>query len=129
MPPAFQPLLFDVEAKVKLSGVSTVFATTRVEGFHRWPDAPDEVAHLRVEHRHMFGLRVEVEVDHDDRDVEFIILKRRVESYLRDAPIHGTESCEMIGRRVAFHLETSYEWRVVCVTVDEDGENGATIAW
>ena len=106
-----------------------VWATTKVEGFHFWKDAPDEVGFLRDRHRHLFGVRVEVVVQHHDRDVEFIILKRAVDAYLKQFPIDGGESSEAIARRVRDELSTRNGWAVVRVDVDEDGENGASVFW
>ena len=68
---------------------SFIFVTFQKEGIHRYPAAatdpklatkrfgkPDEhwldVSFLADLHRHIFHFRVEMEVFHDDRDVEFI---------------------------------------------------------
>jgi len=109
--------------------ITLVYCRGSVEGFHRWPEAPEEVSHLRTRHRHMFGFRVEIRVGHDDRDVEFIIAKRAVLSYLGQHPVKGTESCEMIAKRIQGHLVTVRGWNVAMVEVDEDGENGAIVRW
>ena len=111
------------------SCVTMVYCQGSVEGFHCWPDAPEEVSHLRLRHRHMFGFKVEIKVSHDDRDVEFIIAKRAVLSYLKANPIRGSESCEMIAKRIRGHLVTTRDWNVAMVDVDEDGENGAIVRW
>ncbi len=101
-----------------------VFATLRFEGFHAWPAAPDEVAFLRDRHRHLFHVRAEVTVAHQDREVEFILLKRRVEAEIQKVLAEQpTEqwSCE------AWAL---YLWRELGldrVEVSEDGENGAVV--
>ena len=112
-----------------MSDRTVVYFREEVEGFHRWPDAPDEVAFLRNEHRHIFGVRVDVRVSHDDRDVEFIIGRRALGLYLSQIPPSGTESCEMIARRVRNYFAEVHGWTVVRVEVDEDGENGAYIEW
>lgn len=101
-----------------------VFATTRFEGFHRWPAAPEEVAFLRDLHRHVFHVRVEVEVQHDDRDVEFILLGRRVKGEVQ--AILATQdtscwSCERWARELVQRLD-------LCrCEVSEDGENGSVV--
>lgn len=107
----------------------TVWATTQFEGFHRWPNAPTEVEFLTNRHRHMFHVRVEVEVFHDDRDVEFITLKRQVEDILQDElgpDYHEVGSCEMVAEGLADTLERVYDYQVVSVEVSEDLENGST---
>lgn len=60
---------------------------------------------------------------HDDRDVEFILLKREVEQAIRDQNGVGTDgwSCE----RWARHLVESLD--LVRCEVSEDGENGAVV--
>lgn len=101
-----------------------VFATTTFEGFHCWPTAPDEVAFLRVRHRHVFHVRVEWVVNHDDRDIEFILAKRRVDVLLQQHRLdadRATWSCESWA---AWLLETL---GAVRVEVSEDGENGAVV--
>lgn len=124
-----QPTLFPFVASSPAPSSMRVFARTRVEGFHFWKDAPPEVEFLRVRHRHLFGVEVEVEVAHDDRDVEFIIMKREIERYFAEHPIDGPESCELIAVRLRDHLAASRGWRVRRITIDEDGENGAVLTW
>lgn len=108
---------------------TVVYFRTKVEGFHYYEAAPEPVVFLKHRHRHMFGVRVDVRVTHDDRDVEFIIGKRLLELYLKCNPIDGPESCEMIARRVAHHFDENIGWSVARVEVDEDGENGAIITF
>ncbi len=118
-----------------MATTTTVWLTTAVTGFHAWPDAPDAVAYLRAQHRHRFGVRVEVLVDHDHRDVEFHMLKREVHEHLplefeRDAETgeyaFGALSCEHIATALFLALNNG-GYRVASVTVDEDGECGATV--
>lgn len=121
---------------------TTIFCSTSIVGFHRWPDAPADVNYLRNLHRHLFGIQVEVSVIEHDREVEFHMLKRQVESWLwlmKDpAPrtgdftegtgeiIFGARSCEMIASALLNELRNAYPGRAFyLVTVDEDGENGA----
>lgn len=101
-----------------------VFCRTRFEGFHRWPEAPEEVGFLRSLHRHEFHVEVTVDVDHDDRDVEFILLKRQTDQAIeRLKHTNDTKSwsCERWAQRLLHKLNAS---RVV---VSEDGENGAVV--
>jgi len=101
----------------------SVYATTTFEGFHRWPAAPDPVAFLGTLHRHLFHVRVEIEVTHDDRDVEFVMLKRDIDEWIRQRTLAETEtwSCE----RWASELMQAFN--AVRVEVSEDGENGAIV--
>ena len=106
----------------------SVFVTTRVEGFHYWESAPKEVEFLRHPHRHEFHIRAEFEVSHTDRDIEFILAKRVVETYFNENPIKGKVSCEDIGISLGAFLSEK-DFPVRSVEVSEDGENGAVIRW
>lgn len=109
-----------------------VFCQTRFEWFHRWPDAPEEVSFLRTLHRHEFHLKLSVSVSHDDREVEFILLKRWVEAEVIPAIrlMWDFKSCEMICEKVAEMTFDKWEGvSKVTVEVSEDGENGATVTY
>ena len=104
---------------------TVVYATIRVEGFHCWPEAPAEVVFLRQEHRHLFHIKGCVQVQHDDRDVEFILLGRKMLDFFHRAYPDGrlgSSSCEML----AYHLVT--ELGLTSCAVSEDGENGAEVS-
>lgn len=97
-----------------------------VEGIHCWSECPiPEVSFLRNPHRHIFHITCQKEVTHNDRDIEIIMFKREVESYLRTK--YGTPcdfggmSCEMIASELTNAFKLS-----IC-EVMEDGENGAII--
>lgn len=113
----------------------TIFITTSFEGVHCYPSAPEGVEFLRTPHRHMFGVRVEVEVYHDDRELEFILLKRKVNSWFKARQTNyvwqmGPMSCEQVARELIEFLKGDLvkgNERYYKVTIDEDGENGATV--
>ena len=100
-----------------------VFCRTSFEGFHCWPDAPDEVGFLRFRHRHTFHVEVKVGVVHGDRDVEFILLKRDVDGFIKETLKGDTSnwSCERWAAEILERFDADE------VTVSEDGENGATV--
>lgn len=102
---------------------TTVWITTQFEGIHFWSSAPAEVGFLRHPHRHIFHVKLEVTVHHDDRDVEFILLKRRVDDYIAERKdlFSGSKSCEMMARTLLL------EFNAESVEVSEDGENGARV--
>ena len=108
--------------------MDTIYVTTRFEGTHCYQDAPEEVAFLRFPHRHIFGVRVEIEVRHDDREIEFILFKHFVEQLVQ--PYVGDNkalSCEMMAREVLNSIASRYPARFCSVEVNEDGENGAIV--
>ena len=69
------------KAKFRMYPSQWVFVTFQKEGLHRWPDAHKYpgIEFLANEHRHMFHFRVEIQVFHDDREIEFILFKRELE--------------------------------------------------
>lgn len=103
-----------------------------VLGFHYWPEAPEEVAFLRARHRHRFHWRVKVEVLHDDRQVEFVLLKRDVDRVFKLFPTSelgfdfATRSCEQIARMICETLIND-GYRIHDVGVSEDGEFEGTV--
>lgn len=97
------------------------------EGFHKRPKAPEEVKFLRDLHRHMFHVKATIEVNHDDRDLEFILVKRHLESQVQNMfeEIGEYRSCEMMASWYVQHILKHYDLgeRYVSVEVSEDGEN------
>ena len=75
-----------------------VWVQTLFEGFHRWLYTPNNVKFLREYHRHIFKIKLGVEVTGDDREVEFFQLKRKVDEYINKnyQGKYFEFSCEMI---------------------------------
>ncbi len=109
---------------------ATVWVTTHFIGFHQWPEAPQEVSYLQNLHRHRFNVKVCCHVTHDDRDIEFHLLKKAVEASVNDASIqlglNPHMSCENLGQKIGMFLNTR-GYIPCCVSVDEDGECGADV--
>ena len=102
----------------------------QIEGVHSWPTCPiEEVEFLKYEHRHIFHIRIEKEVKHNDRDIEIIQFKRHIErlftnrfyNYDRMCCYFGPWSCEDIAEWIL------KEFDLDSVEVLEDNENGAII--
>lgn len=106
-----------------------VYCTTRFVALHRWDNAPDSVAFLRNEHRHVFHVKVACPVSHAERDIEFITLKAVVDAAIKDmlANWTGTASCEQICDGIKNRVSKKY--LVASVEVSEDGENGAVVLY
>lgn len=110
----------------------SIWVTFQKEGIHLYPQAATDpklagVSFLGYPHRHMFHFRVELEVFHDDRDVEFILFKRELEGLYGDGILDlNRKSCEMISDDLATYIKDKYPGRDLQITVSEDGENGAT---
>ena len=105
------------------------------EGIHKYPAAATDpnladVSFLGYPHRHMFHFKVAIAVTHNDRDIEFILFKRWLESLYGDGIIQlDYMSCEMIAEALYAQINSRYPGRAVQISVSEDGENGATLAW
>lgn len=101
------------------------------EGIHKYPAAKDlpGVEFLQYPHRHIFHFYVQLEVFHDDRDVEFILFKRELEG-LFDSGVMQADfmSCEMLANDLIEYVEKHYPNRICQVEVFEDNENGAILS-
>ena len=108
-----------------------IWVTFQKEGIHKYPAAmTDErltdVRFLAWPHRHIFHFRVEVEVFHDDRDIEFILFKRELESLYDEKTLElDYKSCEMISDDLYDYISNKYPDRDVVIEVSEDNENGS----
>lgn len=109
----------------------SVVVSFSLEGLHCWPSAKDifpEVSFLSDMHRHIFGFKCYATVTHTDRDIEFIILKRKLINFLNNNYLENnvlkfdTLSCEAIGEILLKNFPELYK-----VEVWEDWENGAII--
>lgn len=108
-----------------------IFVTFQKEGIHKYPAALTdpalaEVSFLGHPHRHMFHFRVTIEVFHDDRDIEFILVKRWLESLYGSGTLElNYKSCEMLCDDLYAQINEKYPGRWVEIEISEDGENGA----
>jgi hypothetical protein len=118
----------------------SIWVTFRKEGIHLYPAAKDDpalatggwddVSFLGVAHRHIFHFKVQIQVTHNDRDIEFIQFKRWLESLYDDKTIElNHKSCEMIADDLYTQINAKYPGRFVVIDVAEDGENGCQIVY
>jgi|TARA_B100001094_G_scaffold113408_2_gene109353 hypothetical protein len=118
----------------------SIWITFRKEGIHQYPAAltdPNlatkdqyDVSFLGYPHRHIFHFKVQIEVFHDDREIEFIQFKRWCENlYLNNTLQLNYKSCEMIADDLYEHINNKYPNRFVVIDVAEDGENGCQIIY
>jgi len=117
-----------------------IWVTFQKEGIHLYPAAKDDpalatggwddVSFLGVAHRHIFHFRVAIDVQHNDRDIEFIQFKRWLESLYSDGTLElNHRSCEMIAEDLAQQINNKYPNRSITISVAEDNENGATLTF
>lgn len=108
-----------------------IWVTFQKEGLHKYPAALTDpaladVSFLGYPHRHMFKFKVWIEVTHDDRDIEFILFKRWLESLYAGGTLElDFKSCEMISDDLYAQITAKYPNRHITIEVSEDGENGS----
>jgi len=120
--------------------VKMIWVTFRKEGIHKYPAAltdPNlatgdeyDVSFLGYPHRHIFHFRVWINVQHDDRDIEFIQFKRWLESlYNGQGSVLSLDykSCEMMSEDLYQQISQKYPSREIWIEISEDGENGSFI--
>ncbi len=109
-----------------------IWVTFRKEGIHKYPGAVDlpGVEFLANEHRHIFHFRIELQVWHDDREVEFILFKRELEALYSEGTLQlDYKSCEMMADDLADYIKKKYPGRNIVIEVSEDGENGCRVEY
>ena len=113
-----------------------IWVTFQREGIHCYPAALEDpalesVKFLGYPHRHIFHFRVAIDVLHNDRDIEFIIFKRWLESLYSDSGVLSldSKSCEMMADDLYLQIAARYPGRSVTIEVSEDGENGCSIQY
>ena len=118
----------------------SIWVTFTKEGIHKYPAALEDpalatgdeydVSFLGYPHRHTFHFKVQIQVTHNDRDIEFIQFKRWLESlYAGDILQLDYKSCEMIADDLYLQINDKYPGRFVVIDVAEDGENGCQIVY
>lgn len=105
----------------------SIIIRTQFEGIHQYINAPDTVSLLRSAHRHLFYVEVEMEVKHDDRELEFLLVKNKLNEYLQTRPFTITASCEQMASMISQFLINQYGERNIICTVYEDNENGGRV--
>jgi hypothetical protein len=132
--------LTEQRARIMSHAERKIWVTFRKEGIHCYPAAAidpalktgDEydVSFLGTPHRHIFHVRVWIDVLHNDRDIEFIQFKRWLENLYKDGILQlDYKSCEMMADDLYAEIAARYPDRAVWIEVAEDGENGALIKY
>ena len=104
---------------------STIFVRFTQPGFHHWPQPTPERSYLGQRHRHLFHVEVRLQVEHDDREVEFHDLLDFARARFPGGEL-GPQSCEMLARSLGKEIARRFQ-RAVEVAVSEDGEVGALV--
>lgn len=108
-----------------------IIVRTNFTGFHFWKEAPIEVDFLKLLHRHVFYVEAKIPVSHEDRQLEFFMVKKFIDQTIATNFPSGelrSLSCEMIAEIILKALQLNYELRKgITITVYEDGENGGGV--
>jgi hypothetical protein len=129
---------FDIEGVHWFAGVEDMLADQKKDDPYplEYLDKLMDVSFLKHPHRHIFKFSIKVDVNHDDRGIEFIQLQRLLkQAMLVRYPMtdqYGcsnfkNSSCEMLGKEVVeifAMLFPNYVGKVL-IRVSEDGENSA----
>ena len=127
-------------ARTVIDRKTWIYVKFQREGIHKYPAAltdpklatGDEydVSFLGYPHRHMFHFKIQLEVFHDDRDVEFIQFKRELEKLYNTGVMQlDYKSCEMMAQDLAKYIQSKYANRDLIIDISEDGENGCVIEY
>lgn len=100
----------------------------QIDLVHRFADAPEQVAYLKNPHRHTFKISSRVQVFHNDREIEFYMLRDFISETLRKTAFCLGISCEQLAEFVIGEIKLKYgSHRRIIVSVFEDGINGAVV--
>jgi 6-pyruvoyl-tetrahydropterin synthase len=103
-----------------------------LEGYHRWPGAPEEYKRLGSEHGHTFHFEIHIPVEHVNRELEFLDVRRTLVQIVRTSykgepcDFRGM-SCEMIAQSVWRSVENCYGYPPIRIAVYEDVFVGAEL--
>lgn len=112
-----------------------IWVTFQRAGFHRYPAASEDpklsdVSYLGSRHRHLFKFRVEIEIFHNDRELEFHQVLNYCESLYKDNHLEiDYKSVEMLADDLYLQLANRYPDRFMAIEVSEDGECGCRIEY
>jgi len=104
-----------------------IYITSELEAFHKWKQAPEEVKFLRNLQRHRFIIKVGLQIG-KEREVEFFMVKWRLNTFLKNYSRKIVGSCERIAESILEWCRKNYgKERNYFIEVSEDGENGVIL--
>jgi hypothetical protein len=111
-----------------------IYVTFQRAGFHKYPAAAtdpklQDVSYLGERHRHLFKFIVQIEIRHNDRELEFHQVLNYCESLLGAQVEIDFKSVEMLADDLYLALADKYPGRNMKITVSEDGECGCVIEY
>lgn len=112
-----------------------IWVTFQKAGFHYYPDAASnprlqDVSYLGNKHRHLFKFVVQIQIFHNDRELEFHQALNYCESLFNDKVLDiDYKSVEMLADDLYLKLAIRYPGRSMKISISEDGECGCTIEY
>lgn len=107
---------------------TSVIVKFDMDGFHYYPNAPQEVRFLQNPHRHTFAITAAFRVTDLNREIEIFIMRNKMQQFLSGQygnPCHfGSMSCEMIA---AVLVDKFMDYGLDYVEVWEEATGGARI--
>lgn len=118
-----------------------------IPGFHNWPNPPERYAYLGDKHRHLFHWEIKIQIEKDNRQIEFIHFKDWLISLINAVFLNENtnenldnhidfegRSCEMIAQETKEYIDRDaksfgFNPKIYSIEVNEDGENGAIVTW
>lgn len=108
--------------------INEVIIRLEIDGFHRYPNAPEEVSFLANNHRHTFVITCAYAIIDLDREKEIFICRDEVKKYIENKygiPAQFNDmSCEMICNDILNSF--SGDWMRWC-EVWEENTGGARV--
>jgi hypothetical protein len=115
--------------------IKWIWVTFQKVGFHKYAAAAtdpslQDVSYLGSRHRHLFKFRVQIEVYHNDRELEFHQVLNFCESLFATQTIDiDYKSVEMLSDELYENLSKQYPNRRMKIEISEDGECGGFIEY
>jgi hypothetical protein len=111
-----------------------IWVTFQKAGFHLYPSANidenlKDVSYLGNKHRHLFKFNVQIEVFHNDREIEFHQFLNYCESLYQHNLDIDYKSVEMLADDLYTQISSKYPWRDIKINISEDGECGCIIEY
>ena len=103
-----------------------------IEGYHKWPTAPEVYKELRSKHGHIFHFECFIPVKGANRDLEFLAVRRElreaiVVSYGKEPTDFRGMSCEHLADSIVCTVKNKYGILPTRVVVMEDLFVGAEL--
>lgn len=103
-----------------------VLTFNNIEGYHYYPNAPEFCSYLAQRHRHIFVIKCEFHISHNDREIEINFQQQEIENFLKERfgyPCEfGGRSCEHIAELLLNNFDKMYKCSVL-----EDNYGGASL--